>query len=108
MTMFLVLYRSSGTAARGPEQPTAEGIAAWSEWARRAGEAVVHLGSPCGPASATADPSIAGYSVLQANDADALRQLLAGHPHAAMGGGIEAYELFPLPDAGTSGKPHGN
>ena len=103
MTKFLVLYRAATTAAEQmaagtPEQARA-GMDAWMTWAQRAGDAVVDLGSPLTvvePGGDAGDP-IGGFSVLQADDAEALVKVLDGHPHTAMGGTIEILEFLPMP-----------
>jgi hypothetical protein len=103
MTKFLVLYRATSTAAEQmaagtPEQAQA-GMDAWMAWAQRAGDAVVDLGAPLAVVEAGGDAGdpIGGYSVLQAEDAEALVKVLDGHPHAAMGGTIEILEFLPMP-----------
>jgi hypothetical protein len=103
MTKFLVLYRATSTAAEQmasgtPEQAQA-GMEAWMAWAQRAGDAVVDLGAPLAVVEAGGDAGdpIGGYSVLQAEDAEALVKVLDGHPHAAMGGTIEILEFLPMP-----------
>jgi hypothetical protein len=103
MPKYLVLYRSSTTAAEqmasaSPEQAQA-GMDAWMKWAEKAGSAIVDLGSPLGVVDAAGDGGdpIGGFSVLQADSADALRGALDGHPHAAMGGSIEILEFLPMP-----------
>ena len=103
MAKFLVLYRAKKTAteqmaAGTPEQAQA-GMEAWMTWAQRAGDAVVDLGAPLAvvePGGDAGDP-IGGYSVLQADDAQALDKVLDGHPHAAMGGTIEILEFLSMP-----------
>ena len=103
MAKFLVLYRAATTAAEQmaagtPEQAQA-GMDAWMAWAQRAGDAVVDLGSPLNvvePGGDTGDP-IGGFSILQADDAEALVKVLDGHPHTAMGGTIEILEFLPMP-----------
>lgn|SRR4051812_9502975 len=103
MTKFLVLYRSATTAAEqmagsSPEQAQA-GMDAWMSWAQRAGDAIVDLGTPLQvvePGGDTGDP-VGGFSILQAEDAEALVKVLDGHPHAAMGGTIEVLEFLPMP-----------
>lgn|SRR5689334_7151515 len=103
MTKFLVLYRAATTAeqqmaAGTPEQAQA-GMEAWMAWARKAGDAVVDLGSPLTVISAagdTGDP-IGGYSILQASDATALASVLDGHPHTTWGGTIEVLQFLPTP-----------
>ena len=103
MAKFLVLYRSATTAAEQmaagtPEQAQA-GMEAWMTWAQRAGDAVVDLGSPLSvvePGGDAGDP-IGGFSVLQADNAEALAKVLDGHPHGAMGGTIEILEFLSMP-----------
>jgi hypothetical protein len=103
MSKFLVLYRATSTAAEQmasgtPEQARA-GMEAWMAWAQRAGEAVVDLGAPLAVVEAGGDAGdpVGGYSILQADDAEALVKVLDGHPHAAMGGTIEILEFLSMP-----------
>ena len=103
MTKYLVLYRSKVTAAEQmsqsrPEQAQA-GMEAWMAWAQRAGDAVVDLGSPLGVVSTGGDEGdpIGGYSILQAESAEALSAVLDGHPHTMWGGTIETLEMLALP-----------
>lgn len=103
MTKYLVLYRSTMSAAEqmsqnDPEQAKA-GMEAWMAWARKAGDAVVDLGSPLGvvePGGDAGDP-IGGYSILQAESPDALAAVLDGHPHTTWGGTIETLEMLSMP-----------
>ena len=103
MTTFLILYRSSVSAmeqmANNTPEQAAAGMEAWMAWAHGAGEAIVDLGSPVQVVQAggdAGDPG-AGYSIMQAADADELRTILEGHPHTAFGGTIEILEVLPLP-----------
>ena len=107
MTKFMVLYRSTVSAqeqmaAGTPEQAQA-GMDAWMTWAGKAGDAIVDLGSPLsedawvGPGSAGDSMHITGFSILQAEDADALTAILDGHPQLGMGGSIEVLEFLPIP-----------
>jgi YCII-related domain len=103
MAKFLVLYRSKSTAAEQmaagtPEQAQA-GMEAWMTWAQRAGDAVVDLGSPLSVVEPGGDAgdSIGGFSILEADDAEALAKVLDGHPHTAMGGTIEILEFLSMP-----------
>jgi len=103
MTRFLVLYRARTTAAEqmaagSPEQAQA-GMDAWMAWAQRAGDAVDDLGAPLGvvePGGDAGDP-VGGFSILQADGAEALVKVLDGHPHTATGGTIEILEFLPMP-----------
>jgi hypothetical protein len=104
----MVLYRSSTSAQDQmrdvtPEQAQAS-MEAWMQWAGKAGDALVDLGSPLAPvatAGATATdttPAVGGFSVLQAESSNAVRALLDGHPHLEMpGASIEILEFLPVP-----------
>jgi hypothetical protein len=103
VTKYLVLYRSTMTAEEQMTQSTPEqaqaGMAAWTAWADRAGDAVVDLGTPLAvvdPGGDSGDP-IGGYSILQAESHEALGAVLEGHPHKAMGGTIETLECLQIP-----------
>lgn len=103
MTKFVILYRATMTAADQMANSTPEaaqaGMEAWNSWAAKAGSAVVDLGSPLqvvDPAGDTGDP-VGGYSILQAESAEALATVLEGHPHTAMGGRIETLECLTMP-----------
>ena len=109
MAKFMILYRSSTTAREQmanatPEQMKA-GMDAWMVWAGKAGDAVVDLGAPLAHAShvgsgpsAAGGEDIAGYSILQADSAEAVSGVLEGHPHLGMpGNSIEVLELLNMP-----------
>ena len=103
MTKYLVLYRSDQSATEQMSSATPEeqqaSMQAWMTWAGKAGPAIVDLGSPVAPAAGatvSGDP-IGGFSILQADSAEALQGVLEGHPHSAQGGTIEVLEFLPIP-----------
>ena len=107
MTKFMVLYLSPASAREQmanatPEQMNA-GMEAWMQWAGKAGDAVVDLGTPLAPAAHIGPGSsgageIAGFSVMQAESAEALGAVLDGHPHLSMpGNSIEVLEMLSMP-----------
>ena len=111
MGKYLVLYRSSSSAAQQmanatPEQMKA-GMEAWMAWSERAGNSLVDLGAPLadgtripdGDGSPATDSGISGFSVLQADSTDQVKALLREHPHLGMPGGssIEVLEFLPMP-----------
>jgi len=109
MKKFLVLYLAPVSAAEQmakatPEQAKA-GMDAWLAWAKRAGSAVVDLGSPVGGGaslskgkSGAGTTQVGGYSMLQANSMHEITALLAEHPHLSQPGfSIEALEMLALP-----------
>jgi hypothetical protein len=108
MSKFLLLYRSSRSAADQMAQATPEqaqaGMEQWMAWAGRVGDAMVDMGAPTHTvgslgAQASSDSDVGGYSVLEADSFEALKTLLDGHPHMQMGpaAGIEILELLSPP-----------
>jgi hypothetical protein len=94
---FLLLYR-------GPATPPTASHAAWPDWFNRIGGAVVSVGSPMengrsvrsdGSVSESA-ASLNGFSIVEAPDIEAARELLTDHPLFAAG---EDYtiEVFEIP-----------
>ncbi|MGA0566888.1 hypothetical protein ACO2Q7_06120 [Rathayibacter sp. KR2-224] len=79
-----------------PEQ-AAEMNSAWNSWAQQVGDGLIDFGAPTAAVSTGADRSVGGYSLIEAQDADSVESLLTGHPHRAMGGTIDVYELTPVP-----------
>jgi len=100
MSKYLVLYKADQSAQQQMASATPEeaqaGMAAWMEWQQRAGEAIVDMGSPVAPASGSADPSIGGYSIVEADSPEALDKVLDGHPHLQIGT-IETHQFLDLP-----------
>jgi hypothetical protein len=109
MKKFVVLYRAPISAAEQmakatPEQAKA-GMDAWMAWAKKAGGAVVDLGSPLGAGSTLAQgkvsagaTQIAGYSIVQGESMKAVTELFAEHPHLSQPGfTIEVLETVALP-----------
>ena len=75
-------------------------------WAAKCGDGLVDLGTPLGGGqklskseSSPSDKSVIGYSILQAEDIEGAKALLAGHPHLDWTDGckIEVHESMPLP-----------
>jgi hypothetical protein len=110
MSKYLVLYRASASPAEQmanatPEQMQA-GMDAWMSWSKRAGDSLVDLGAPLGSgrhidngSSSGSDTDVRGFSILQADSADAVFELLRDHPHFQTPGerSIEVLEFMPVP-----------
>jgi hypothetical protein len=101
------MYRSSTSPAEmmantNPDQAQA-GMKAWMEWAGKAGDAIVDLGSPVSSVGtvgkAASGQQIGGFSILEADSKQALTKLLDGHPHFHTPGdnSIEMLEFQPIP-----------
>ena len=90
-------------AGTTPEQAQA-GMEAWMQWAGKAGDAIVDLGSPLsavatiGSGSPDGQP-IAGFTILQGDSRDAVTKLLEDHPHFHSPGqsSIQVLEFLPIP-----------
>jgi hypothetical protein len=88
----LVLYNSSVPAAEmmaniTPEQAQA-GMETWMAWAGKWGRAIVDMGSPVGAGRrvtgdgvAAAPLQVTGYSIVEADSADAALEMFRDHPH---------------------------
>jgi hypothetical protein len=94
MTKYVLLYQG-GTMPQSPEEGE-KTMAAWMAWFGKAGSAVLDMGNAFGPATplgaALPDSGTNGYTTVEAADVDAVKGLLADHPHLAAGGRIEIHE----------------
>lgn len=110
MKKFIVLYHAPAEAMAmmadaTPEQKE-EGMKPWMAWAEKCGPALVDLGTPLiggirlSPDGGSADSTkeVTGFSLLKAENMDAAKALMEGHPHLGWNGGcsIELHESVPL------------
>jgi hypothetical protein len=109
MKKFLVLYKAPIASfdqmmKSTPEQQKA-GMDAWMAWSKKAAGSIVDMGAPLGKGMrvTTAGASavrneLGGFSIMQAESADALAASLKGHPHFMTPEGvIEITEMMPMP-----------
>ncbi|MCD2443801.1 YciI family protein [Agromyces sp. SYSU K20354] len=106
MAKYLVLYHADVSAEQQMQQSEADGQAemqAWMDWAGAAGDAVVDLGTPLGEVrmvtsggASTSSTTVAGYSIVEAADADAAAAIMTGHPHLKIGT-IAIHEMAAIP-----------
>ena len=96
MQKYLALFKAGGS---GPEEmgaPTAEQHAAWLVWRDEVGDAIVDFG-----AATIAVPgrggNVGGYSIVQADTAEALDAIFENNPHRQQGGTIEFYQILEMP-----------
>lgn len=107
MAKYLVLYRSKVSAAEQMEGASPEdsqaGMEAWMQWAGKVGDAMADMGSPLQTVAtvggSNAEAYIGGFSILEADSADAAKALVDGHPHLMSPGdpSIEVLEFLPIP-----------
>lgn len=110
MEKFMVLYYAPAEAMQSMATATPEekeaGMGAWMAWKEKAGERVVDFGSPFMPGESCgvdgnfspAMNEITGYSIMQADSADELKELLKDHPHLGWWDGckIEIKPCIPM------------
>ena len=109
MKKFIVIYHAPQPAEQNmqadPEQMKGV-MEQWMAWQNRCGDAMVDMGTPLSngqkmskSGSSASDRQVVGYSILQAEDMEAAKALLQGHPHLDMPGAceIEIHESMPLP-----------
>ncbi|MGK2954655.1 MAG: hypothetical protein ACSLFI_03160 [Solirubrobacterales bacterium] len=96
MTKFLLVYHGGGAPESDEEKDQV--MAAWGAWIQSAGEALVDIGNPVGPpvsiGGEATDPAT-GYSLLEAENVDGAKALLANHPMVGVEGArIDIHEAF--------------
>jgi hypothetical protein len=110
MSKFLVLYNSSIPTSEmmaniTPEQGQA-GMETWMAWASKWGGAIVDMGSPVGKGRrvskgevSTAPVPVSGYSIVEAESADAAVEIFRDHPHFLTPSetSIDVLECLPVP-----------
>jgi hypothetical protein len=109
MKKFVVLYKSDQDPmemmrSMTPEQSKA-GMDMWMQWSGKAGSSIVDLGSPLGNGQIVSNSGgmkapfgVSGYSIMQAESMDEVKEKLKGHPHFMTSGmsTIEVYEIMPM------------
>ena len=80
-------------------------VAAFQKWVAAAGSAVVDPGSPVhmvdqvssGSPAPAAD--VGGYSMIEAADVNAAKEILKSHPYVGRGGTLQINEVIAIPGA---------
>ena len=102
MAKYLVLYRGEQSAAEQmaastPQEVQAE-MQAWTDWGGKVGGRMVDFGAPAADTEGVGGSFISGYSIVSADTAEELAEMLGGHPHLAFGS-IQTVELLEVPGA---------
>ena len=109
MKKFIVIYHAPVEFMKDPASPEekTESMKAWMLWAEKCGDSLVDMGAPLmngvqlspDGTSIKSERNVAGFSVLQAEDIEAAKSLMEGHPHFEWNAAcsIEVHEIMPLP-----------
>jgi hypothetical protein len=81
-----------------------KGMEPWFAWQKKNAKAVVDLGAPLGKGAcvdkkgtAKGQTQVTGYSIVQAKELDAVKIMVADHPHLMMPkASIEILEIMPM------------
>jgi hypothetical protein len=98
MKKFILFYK-------GPATPPDASHEGWPDWFGKLGDKLVDAGSPLiNGISVHTDGSkeestvhLNGYSIVQANDKEALLDLVKDHPYLSQGKNVFTIEVFELP-----------
>jgi hypothetical protein len=108
MAKFLILYKSPMSFEQQMANATPEemqkGMEPWMAWFGKLGNAIVDMGSPLAhgqdftPQGSSASQSqLAGYTIVEASDANGVKAMVDGHPHFTLPGNtIEVHEIMPM------------
>ena len=104
---FMVLYMAPVSAEAqmnvSPEEMK-KGMEPWVAWFKKGGKAFVDAGTPLGngmhftkKAGTKSKTEVTGYSIVQAENMDAVKAMLADSPHFMMPkASIEVFEMMPM------------
>lgn len=109
MTKYVFIYHAPAPPADAP-QPTPEQMeqvmGAWNAWAEKVGSGMVDFGTPLAGGTrvspggtAPSERDVVGYTIIEADSAEAALALAQEHPHLTMPGGceIEVHEAQAIP-----------
>lgn len=108
MKKFLLLYMAPVSAEEQMKNTNPEDgkkmMEVWTKWYEKAGPAIVDGGMPTqkvatvGNANGNSEGFIGGYSIVQAENVDEVKEMVKDHPHLMMPGGasIDILELLQM------------
>ena len=108
MKKFILLYNGPATKAQDMTAEMRNSIMAkWGQWMGKVGGAIVDMGQPMDNGVAVVDDGsmgkatlLNGYTIIQAEDMNAAKALVDGHPFLSDKTGkfsVEIHELLPTP-----------
>jgi hypothetical protein len=108
MKKFILLYNGPATKPEDMSEEQRNAIMTkWGEWMSKVGSAMVDMGQPIVNGTAVVDDGsigpateLNGYTIIQAEDMESAKALVAGHPFLSDGTGkfsVEIHELIAAP-----------
>jgi hypothetical protein len=107
MKKFMILYQAPVAAEQqmnvSPEEMK-KGMEPWNVWFKKYGKCIVDMGAPLGKGmhfskrgSSKGKTELTGYTIVQAEDMDAVKAMVEGHPHFMLPKStIEVLEIMPM------------
>jgi hypothetical protein len=107
MTKYMILYMAPVTAEQqmnvSPEDMK-KGMEPWLAWFKKVGKGMVDQGTPLGngmhitkTASSPGKTQVTGYTIVQAENIDAVKAMIKGHPHYMLpNASIEVLEIMSM------------
>jgi hypothetical protein len=98
MAKFVMLYVGGDQPAS--QEDGAAVMAAWGDWFKKNDDVIADRGSAFGGVSgigaALPASGVTGFTIIEADSADAAASLLKDHPHLAANGRIEIHETLDM------------
>lgn len=103
MLLYLAPVSAESQMNVSPEEMK-KGMEPWMQWYGKVGAAIVDGGSPLGNGmhfsgqeSSKPKTTVAGYTVVQAENMDTVKKMIENHPHYMLkGASIEVLEVMPM------------
>ena len=107
MVLYYMNESAMGKAMKANPEDRKKYMEPWMVWAKKCGKGLVDMGSPLGNAHKISKknhgpsksfPVVCGYSILQAESWDKVREMMKEHPHINYDAGceIEIHESMPM------------
>ncbi|HWE98586.1 MAG TPA: hypothetical protein VG248_02210 [Caulobacteraceae bacterium] len=106
MSKFLAVFTGGGGGAAPDADTIGRGMAAWSAWMTRHADKIVDTGGPLGKNRRVskagvqdASNTMAGYVIVEADDAEAAARMFESHPQFTIfpGDGVDVMPVLPIP-----------
>ena len=103
MLLFMAPVTAEELMNVSPEEMR-KGMELWNAWYKKSGKAIVDIGAPLvngmhftKNTTAKGKIEVTGYSIIQANNVNAVKEMLLDHPHFLMPeASVEIFEMMPV------------